>query len=351
MLKYILWRFFSGFLVILGVTVVVFFIFHVLPGNPVDSLLGRDKSEETRQRVMREYRFDRPIHEQLILYLNDLSPISVHWHLEKNRKKFDYIELLPIGDNKTLVVKMPYFGHSISRGRPVIDILLEDIEGTLWLSTAAMLFASLFGVGMGMIGALNQGSRLDKIILGLSVVGISTPSFITAILVQLLFAYHWANWTELELQGSLIVKTEYGREYHFKNLILPALTLGIRPMAIIMQLTRNSLIEVLSQDYIRTARAKGVPKHLIILKHAMKNALNPVITAVTGWLASLMAGAFFVEFIFKYRGLGFDTMQAVSDKDFPVVMGSTIVVASFFVLVNILVDIIYAYLDPRIKLR
>jgi peptide/nickel transport system permease protein len=122
-------------------------------------------------------------------------------------------------------------------------------------------------------------------------------------------------------------------------------------MAIIMQLTRSSLIEVMSQDYIRTARAKGVPKYSIILKHALKNALNPVITAVTGWLASLMAGAFFVEFIFKYRGLGFDTMQAVTDKDFPIVMGSTIVVASFFVLVNIVVDIAYAYLDPRIKLK
>jgi peptide/nickel transport system permease protein len=351
MLKYILWRFFSGFLVILGVIVIVFFIFHVLPGNPIDSLLGRDKSEETRQRIMREYRFDRPIHEQLILYLNDLSPISVHWHIEKNRKKFDYIELLPIDNDKILVIKMPYFGHSISRGRRVIDILLEDIEGTLWLASAAMLFASLMGIGMGMVGALNQGSRLDQAVLGLSVLGISTPSFITAILVQLLFAYYWSDWTGLELQGSLVVKTEHGREFHFKNLILPALTLGIRPMAIIMQLTRSSLIEVMSQDYIRTARAKGVPKYSIILKHALKNALNPVITAVTGWLASLMAGAFFVEFIFKYRGLGFDTMQAVTDKDFPIVMGSTIVVASFFVLVNIVVDIAYAYLDPRIKLK
>lgn len=351
MLKFILWRFFSGFLVILGVTVIVFLIFHVLPGNPVDSLLGRDKSEETRQRIMSEYRFDRPLYEQLVLYLNDLSPISVHWDVEKNRKKFAYLELMPIGKDKTLVAKLPYFGHSITRGRRVSEILLEGMEGTIWLAFAAMLFASIFGIGMGMVGALNQGSRLDTAVMAVSVIGISTPSFITAIIVQLLFAYYWADWTGLELQGSLVVKTEYGREYHFKNLILPALTLGIRPMAIIMQLTRSSLIEVMSQDYIRTARAKGVPKYSIIFKHALKNALNPVITAVTGWLASLMAGAFFVEFIFKYRGLGFDTMQAVGDKDFPIVMGATIVVASFFVLVNIVVDILYAYLDPRIKLH
>ncbi|MCS7019025.1 MAG: ABC transporter permease [Cytophagales bacterium] len=351
MLKYILWRFFSGFWVILGVIVVVFLIFHVLPGNPVDSLLGRDKSQATRLRIMREYRFDRPIYEQLILYLNDLSPISLHRRTEKNLEKFDYTTLVSVGEDRMLVLKLPYFGHSISRGRRVSDILLEDIEGTFWLAFSAMLFASTVGIGMGMVAALNQGTRIDTAVLGISVLGISTPSFITAILVQLLFAYYWADWTGLELQGSLVIKTEYGREYQFKNLILPALTLGLRPMAIIMQLTRNSLLEVMSQDYIRTARAKGVPKHLIIFKHALKNALNPVITAVTGWLASLMAGAFFVEFIFKYRGLGFDTMQAVSDKDFPIVMGATIVVASFFVLINILVDIVYAYLDPRIKLK
>lgn len=351
MLKYILWRCFSGFWVILGVMVIVFLIFHVLPGNPIDSLLGRDKSEETRRRIMQEYRFDRPIYEQLILYLNDLSPVSLHRSSDKNIEKFDYFVSFPIGQDKVLIVKLPYLGHSVSRGRRVSDILLEDLEGTFWLAFTAMLFASITGIGLGMVGALNQGTRLDATVLGISVLGISTPSFITAILVQLLFAYYWADWTGLELQGSLVVKTEHGREYHLKNLVLPALTLGVRPMAIIMQLTRNSLIEVMSQDYIRTARAKGVPKHRIIFKHALKNALNPVITAVTGWLASLMAGAFFVEFIFKYRGLGFDTMQAVSDKDFPIVMGATIVVATFFVLINIAVDIVYAYLDPRIKLK
>ncbi|MCS6967370.1 MAG: ABC transporter permease [Cytophagales bacterium] len=350
MLKYILWRCFSGLMVIIGVIIVVFFIFHVLPGNPVDSLMGRDKSEENRQRIMKEYRFDQPLPLQLILYLNDLSPISLHLHSEKNRLKFDYLELLQIGD-KILVAKFPYLGHSIVRGRRVSEILLEDMEGTIWLAVTAMLFASVVGISMGLVSALNQGTRLDTAILGISVFGISTPSFISAIVAQLLFAYYWADWTGLELQGSLVVKTEYGREYHFKNLILPALTLGIRPMSIIVQLTRNSMIEVMSQDYIRTARAKGVPRYRIIFKHALKNALNPVITAVTGWLASLMAGAFFVEFIFKYRGIGYDTMQAVTDKDFPIVMGATVMVASVFVVINIFVDILYAYLDPRIKLK
>ena len=136
-----------------------------------------------------------------------------------------------------------------------------------------------------------------------------------------------------------------------KNLILPAFTLGLRPLAIIVQLTRSSMLDVLSQDYIRTAKAKGLKYRVIIVKHALKNALNPVITAVSGWLASLMAGAFFIEVIFDWKGLGLVTINAVYNLDFPIVMGVTIFVAFAFIIINIFVDLLYAVVDPRVRIK
>ena len=135
-----------------------------------------------------------------------------------------------------------------------------------------------------------------------------------------------------------------------RNLLLPAVALGVRPLAVIMQLTRSSMLDVLSQDYIRTARAKGLSPGRTVLHHALRNALNPVVTAVSGWLASLMAGAFFIEYIFNWKGLGTTTLRAVENLDFPVVMGATLFVAAIFVLVNIAVDMLYAVLDPRVRL-
>ena len=135
-----------------------------------------------------------------------------------------------------------------------------------------------------------------------------------------------------------------------RNLLLPAVALGIRPLAIITQLTRSSMLDVLGQDYIRTARAKGLSQMATVLHHALRNALNPVVTAVSGWLASLMAGAFFIEYIFNWKGLGTVTLRAVENLDFPVVMGATLFVAALFVVINIAVDVLYAVLDPRVKL-
>jgi peptide/nickel transport system permease protein len=201
------------------------------------------------------------------------------------------------------------------------------------------------------VAALHQGRNIDHVLIGVSVLGISAPSYISAIVIQLVFGFYLAEWTNLDLQGSLFELTENGRIVHLKHLILPAITLGIRPLAIIAQMTRSAMIDVLSQDYIRTAKAKGLPPWKIVFKHALKNALNPVLTAVTGWLASLMAGAFFVEYIFKYKGLGFETINAIRMLDLPVVMGTTIIIASFFVVINIFVDILYALIDPRIKLN
>jgi ABC-type dipeptide/oligopeptide/nickel transport system permease component len=214
-----------------------------------------------------------------------------------------------------------------------------------------MLFATIFGIVLGVMASLRQNSLLDHSIIALSVVGISAPSFVLAAIVAMVFGFYLSDYTGLNLTGQLWENDLYGRKLMLKNLILPAFTLGLRPLSIIVQLTRSSMLDELGQDYIRTARAKGLGNKKIILKHALKNALNPVITAVSGWLASLMAGAFFVEYIFDWKGLGSITIAAVYQLDFPVVMGTTLFVGVVFIVVNIFVDILYAMVDPRVRLN
>jgi peptide/nickel transport system permease protein len=171
------------------------------------------------------------------------------------------------------------------------------------------------------------------------------------IIIAYFFGFVLTKYTGLQMTGSLFNIDPYaGKTLELKNLILPALTLGLRPMAIITQLTRSAMLDVLDQDYIRTAKAKGLSNTRIYFVHALPNALNPVITAVTGWFAELLAGAFFVEYIFGWKGIGKVTVDALEKLDFPVVMGSVLVTATFFMLVNILADILYVVVDPRVKL-
>jgi peptide/nickel transport system permease protein len=180
----------------------------------------------------------------------------------------------------------------------------------------------------------------------------SIPSFFAAILFAWIFAFLLAPYTGLSMFGSLYSVDDFGRgEYiNLKNLILPAIVLGIRPLAIVVELTRSSLLDVLSQDFIRTAKSKGLSPYRIMMKHSLRNALNPVITAISGWFASLMAGAVFVEYVFDWKGVGVAIVDALNKYDFPVVMGAVMFISVILVLINILVDIIYAYLDPRIRL-
>ena len=177
------------------------------------------------------------------------------------------------------------------------------------------------------------------------------PSFFAAILIGWFFAYILGDLTNLNLTGNLYEIDDYGEgmKLQLKNLILPAFTLGIRPLAVVTQLSRSSMLEVLNQDYIRTARAKGLKFSRIILKHALKNSLNPVITAISGWFASLMAGVIFVEYIFGWRGLGYVMVDALNNYDLPLVMGCVITIAVIFIFINIIVDIMYSILDPRIQ--
>jgi peptide/nickel transport system permease protein len=215
-----------------------------------------------------------------------------------------------------------------------------------------MLIASLLGIFLGVITALKKDTSVDRgIFFFTTVFGMSAPSFLVGLLMAWLFGYVLRDLTGLDPSGSLYELDVWeGEKLQLRNLILPAITLGVRPLSIIIQLTRSSMLEVLSQDYIRTARAKGLSYRRVIIGHALRNALNPVVTAISGWFASLMAGAVFVEKIFSWKGIGNEVVEALNNNDLPVVMGATVIFAVIFVVINSLVDIIYGILDPRVRI-
>ncbi|MFB1021542.1 MAG: ABC transporter permease, partial [Vicingaceae bacterium] len=204
---------------------------------------------------------------------------------------------------------------------------------------------------LGVLSALYQDRWVDKILLLLATSGMALPSFFVGIIFAWLFGYVWSDWTGLNMSGSLYEVDDLGRgEYvTWSNLVLPALTLGIRPLSVVLQLSRNSMLEVLSMDYVRTARAKGLTTRSTLFNHALKNALNPVVTTISGMFASLMAGAVFVEIIFSWKGIGWEIVNALEKYDLPIVMGAVLIIAVIFVVVNILVDIFYGVLDPRVR--
>lgn len=350
MLRFFIKRISYGFLVLFGVIVVVFLLFHALPGDPVSLIAGQRSDISTRQTITEELGLDQPLHVQFFHYINDLALISIHEKNLTNKTKYGYTELMGFGE-RIVVIKKPYLRRSFQTNKKVTEIIYENMDDTFWLALSAMIIASVLGITLGIIAALNQNTFIDHLFISVSVFGISIPSFVSAIVIAMVFGYYLSEYTGLNLTGQLWVNHPiHGRQLQLQNLILPAITLGIQPLAIIVQLTRSSMLEVLSLDYIRTAYAKGLNKYKVVLKHALKNGMNPVITAVSGWLASLMAGAFFVEYIFDWKGLGFTTIKAVQSLDFPVVMGVTIFVATIFVIINIFVDLMYAAIDPRIRL-
>lgn len=350
MLRFLAKRIVYGILVLTGVVCVIFLLFHALPGDPVSLIAGQRSDISTRQEITAELGLDRPLHIQFMYYVNDLSFVSIHENSTKNKQKYAYVRLVEVSE-MVIALKWPYLRRSFQTNKKVTEIIKDNIFNTFWLALAAMIIASTTGILLGIIAALNQNTFTDHLFISISVFGISIPSFVSAILMAMIFGFYLSDYTGLNLTGQLWVNHPMrGRELQLQNLILPALTLGIRPLAIIVQLTRSSMLEVLSMDYIQTAYAKGLSRYRVVVKHALKNALNPVITAVSGWLASLMAGAFFVEYIFDWKGIGYITIKAVQSLDFPVVMGVTLLVATIFVVINIFVDLLYAAIDPRIRL-
>lgn len=346
-----------GVAVLFGVVTTIFFLFNVLPGDPATVMLGQRAGKEAIAAVHRDLGLDKPLATQYLNYLNDLSPLSIHntahseslWYL--NPKKYSWLPLLSVGQ-RCLVLKTPYLRRSYITRREVSGILIDTLPETAILALTAMLIASVIGIFLGIITAIKKDTFIDRGIFFFSTVfGMSAPSFLVGLLMAWLFGYVLRDYTGLGVSGSLYELDVWeGEKLQLRNLILPAITLGIRPLSIIIQLTRSSLLEVLSQDYIRTARAKGLSYRRVIGGHALRNALNPVVTAISGWFASLMAGAVFVEKIFSWKGIGNEVVEALNNNDLPVVMGATLIFAAIFVLINSVVDIIYGILDPRVRI-
>ena len=343
-------------LTLLGVVTVIFFLFTILPGDPAQMMLGQNESMEQIAIVNKKYGFDQPLSTQYVWYLNDLSPLSIHNNNTDhftyfNSKKYDGVTVFNLG-NSTLAFKFPYLRESFQKnGKRVIEVIKETLPNTMLLAISAISIAMILGVLMGIFSALYKDSWVDKTLQIVSTVGMSVPSFFSSILFAWVFGFILHKYTHLNMTGSLYEVDDFGRGSYIqlKNLILPAVVLGIRPLAVVTQLMRNSLLEVLNQDYIRTAKAKGLSPFKVIWRHAIKNSLNPVITAISGWFASMLAGAVFVEYIFGWNGIGKEIVDALNTSDLPVIMGAVIVIASLFIIINISVDLIYRLLDPRIR--
>lgn len=347
MLKYILKKLAYGFLVLLGVVVLVFVLFQGF-GDPARLVMGQTGDAATQANIRRELYLDQPKWKQFIFYLNDVSPIAVHSREEiKNKELVGFF----IGGEKKLAFKLPYLRKSYQTKRTVGAVLMEALPGTLMLAVAAMLIAVAIGIPLGVVAAVKQNTWMDTTAVFSSIVGISAPSFFMGIIIAYVFGFVLTGWTGLHITGSWFDIDDNGvKRLTLQNLILPAITLGIRPLAIITQLTRSAMLDVLDQDYIRTAYAKGLSRNRVIWVHGLRNALNPVVTAITGWFAELLAGAFFIEYIFGWKGIGKVTVDALEKLDFPVVMGSVLVTATFFILINILADILYGLIDPRVRI-
>jgi peptide/nickel transport system permease protein len=348
-LKHLVTKTVYSSLVLLGIVVLVFCMFQGF-GDPARLIVGQTGDKKTMDNIRKDLYLDQPKWKQFFLYLNDVSPLCVHTTADIKKKELRGFFL---GNDTKIGLKIPYLRKSYQTKKNVGTVLMEALPGTLLLAITAMLFATLTGVFLGVVAAVKKGTWLDTSALVASIAGISAPSFFMAIIIAYLFGVVLHPYTGLNLTGSWFDVDEVTGEKYItlKNLILPAFTLGIRPLAIITQLTRSSMLDVLSQDYIRTAYAKGLSRRTIIFKHALRNALNPVITAITGWFAELLAGAFFVEYIFGWQGIGKITVDALEKLDYPVVMGSVLVSACIFIVINMLADILYAVADPRMRLN
>lgn len=357
MFRYIAQRLVASIPVLIGILFVTFTLARVLPGDPCRAALGERATDELCNAYIKRFGLDRPIITQFGIYMNDM----VH------------------GD----------FGRSFRYGRPVMDLLIERLPVTLELTLAALTLSSVLGVLAGILSAIRRNSPIDVGTMLLANVGVSMPVFWLGLMLAYVFALllkdtpFWLApsgrnspgmtipslaeaWHVTSTQGVGYSILQFLSNLHLfnalvtgnwaffwdtvKHLILPAAALSTIPMSIIARMTRSSLLEVLGQDYIRTARAKGLREAVVVSRHAMRNALLPVVTVVGLSLGSLLGGAVLTETIFNFAGMGRLLFDAIQARDYTIVQSVTLVVAVVFVLVNLIVDLSYAFLDPRIRL-
>ncbi|MFM7764772.1 MAG: ABC transporter permease [Sphingomonadales bacterium] len=321
----------------------------ILP-SPEQILSGQRSDKATTDAIIRDLGLDQPKWKQLVFYINDLSPVSWYPASSQRPNQTGGVKVASM-ESGTLILKAPYLRTSFQNKKPVSGIIAEAFTGTMVLAFSALLFALALGIPLGVLSAIKRGTVFDNSIVALSAAGISLPAFFSAMLIAWLFGYVWKQYTGLEMTGSLweVDPMGEGRYLAWKNLILPAVALGLRPLAVFIQLTRNTMVDVLYQDYIRTARAKGLTEWKVIWLHAFPNAVNPLVTSIGGWLSSLLAGSFFTEYIFNWKGLGKVAIDALQNSDLPVIMGSVLFTAIIFFFVNLITEMCYIWLDPRLR--
>ncbi len=307
MIQFIIRKIFYSILVLIGVITVTFFINFVLPGDPARLMLGQRADAASVESLRKQLGLDQPAIIQYFSYLGRLSK----------------------GD----------LGRSYSTNRDVLETIADRFPATALLAFTSMAVATLLGIGLGVLSSLKPQSIFDTTAMSVALLGISLPAFVVGLLIALLFGVV-LDW--FPISGYINKGWEY--------LTLPVITLSLRPLSIIARVTRSSMLEVLHQDYIRTAKAKGLQTSKVIVKHALRNALNPVITTVSAWFAGLLAGTFFVEYIFNWPGIGTVTLNAIEKLDYPMIQGTVLFTAVIFVAVNLIVDIIYSFVDPKVKL-
>lgn len=328
---------------------IVFWLFSLSFPDPATEMTGQRSDKETIEAIRSEYHLDKPIYKQYALYLNDISFLSLYQIKTLQQIPIKYLQIIKI-NKSVLVLKLPYLRRSFQKGQKVGAIISKAFLPTAVLALSAILIAIVLGTIIGFIAAINKYTLIDRLLVFISTLGISVPSFFSAILVSWFFGYVMQEYIGLNMTGSFYdVSPINGPYIEWKNLILPAITLGIRPIAVISQLVRGTLIDEQKKDYYRSALAKGLNRLSAMRKHLFVNTLIPVSTAISGWFASLLAGAFFVEYIFNWRGLGKTTIDALEKNDMPVVMGSVLLVSSIFIFINLIMDVIYPIIDPRLK--
>lgn len=316
--------------------------------------MGQSGDASTQEAIRVMNHLDQTPWRRCMIQLNDLSPLAIYSEFPESSIFYDSshyhgIRIFAIG-SYGIYLKSIYLGRSFQSQELVTNLLWDKFKVTIILTGLSILFASLIGIFLGIVSSIHKDQWIDKGILLFSSLGISAPSFFVAIALALVFGYYLSEFTGLNFKGSLYEYDDIGHRYlSIKNLILPVIALGLRPIAIITQLTRNSIIEVLHEDYIRTAYAKGLSRNLVFWRHALINAMNPLVTSISSWFGSMLAGAYFVEIIFDIKGLGALTVNALLKFDIPVITGAALYVAMTFIAISFAVDYLYRWIDPRVR--
>lgn len=348
--RFIFQKLIIGLISVIAVVFLITLIIYMSPVDPASIQFGQRSDPESIELLKRKFYLDKSYVEQIYRYFEDLSFLQYVGDQDSRLEDYSYVKLFSVYSGM-MILKYPYLRRSFTSGERVSDMIRSAFPSTAILALSALMLAVFLGLTLGVVSALYYSRWVDHVITGFTTLCYAIPSYISAILFALVFGYVLHSWTGLPVQGSLYNLDDFGNEYFdIRFLILPTLALGIRPVAMISQMTRASLLENFSKEYVRTAVSLGLDNKRVLIRHIFPNAWSPIITTVSGWFASLLTGAFFVEYVFNYRGLGDLTIQSLAQFDLPVILGCCIITICIFILINTLADILNAGLDPRIKI-